>query len=125
MKIEFDKHNHIVTATKYRSSSISDIIECINKAVSLGEKQNCHDLLFNMQNAIESGSFNELYEFHKNLIQVTDLTHDYRCAVVFSEKANKSEKQFYETIGSNWGQGIFKVFFQIEDGLKWLKLSNK
>jgi hypothetical protein len=123
LKIEFDKLNHIVIVTKLGPVRIPDIIEFIDGAVAIGEKHKCYNLIFNVQNAKEIGSFNELYEFHKNLIQMTNLTHDHRCAVVFSERANKPEKQFYETVGANWGQGIFKIFFKMEDGLKWLKLS--
>lgn len=125
MKLEFDERNHIVTLTKYGSASISDIIELINSAVALGEKHNCYNLIFNLQKAQETGSFTELYEFHKNLTQVTNLTQNHRCAVVFSPTENKVDKQFYETVGSNWGQGIFKIFFQMEEGLEWLKLNKK
>ena len=125
MKIDFDASNHIVTVTKSGAASVSDIIEFIDKGVALGVKHVCFNLIFDMQNAKETGSFLELYELHKNLIKITDLTHDHRCALVFSPTENKSEKQFYETVSNNWGQGIFKVFFQLEEGFAWLKLSKK
>ena len=125
MKIDFDASNHIITATKSGLTSVSNIIEIINKGVALGMKHDCHDLLFNVQKTQETGSFRELYELHKKLILLTDLTYQHRCAVVFSSTANKSDKQFYETTAANWGQGIFKVFFQIEEGLAWLKRSKK
>ncbi|RLD80013.1 MAG: hypothetical protein DRJ07_11005 [Bacteroidetes bacterium] len=121
MKIYYDASNQIIIVTKSGLASVSDIIELINEAVSLGDKKNCCKFLFNMQNAIETGTFNELYEFHKNLTQVTNLTYDHRCAVIFSQKADKRRKLFYETISSNWGQGIFKIFFELEEGLIWLK----
>ena len=123
MKIDFDASDHIVTVTKSGAASVSDIIGFIDKGVALGLKHDCHDLIFDMQEAIETGSFNELYEFHKNLIQLTKLTNNHRCAVVFSPNENKSERQFYETVAANWGQGIFKIFFQLKEGLEWLKLS--
>jgi len=125
MKIDFDRSNHIVTVTKSGVASVSDIIEFINKGVAMGLKHDCYDLIFDVQKTKETGSFVELYEFHKNLIQITDLTHNHRFAVIFSPTENKSEKLFYETVAANWGQGIFKMFFQLEDGLSWLKLSKK
>jgi len=123
MKMDYDASDQIITITKSGLATVSDIIETINETVSFGDKKNCYNFLFNVQNTIETGSFNELYEFHKNLTQVTNLTHEHRCAVIFSPEANKSRTQFYETISFNWGQGIFKVFFQLEEGRTWLKLN--
>jgi predicted CopG family antitoxin len=100
MKIDFDTSNRLVTLTKSGEASVSDMIEFIDKGVALGLKHNCYDLLFNMQK--EKGSFLELYELHKNLIEITDLTFGHRFAVVFSPSENKSGKQFYETISIDW-----------------------
>ena len=122
MKTEYDDVKQIVVATKYDASGIADIIELINQGVYLAEKHNCYEILFNMQEAEETASFLETYEFHKNLIQMTDLTFDHCCAVVFSSLANKNEKKFYETVATNWGQTIFKTFNDLEEGFEWLKL---
>ena len=121
IQLEFDKLNQIVIAKKYQEASISDIVEFINKAVSFADKHNCFNILFNMQKAEETGSFLESYELHKNLLQMTDLTYDHCCAVVFSPREIKSEKKFYETVSANSGQGIFKIFFDLEEGLAYLK----
>jgi hypothetical protein len=121
MTTEFDRQNQMIIATKFGPSGILDIIKIINQAVSLGEKNNCYNILFNAQNIEETASFLESYEFHKNLLQMTDLTLDHCCAVVFSPEENKSEKLFYETVGTNWGQTIFKIFNNLDEGLAWLK----
>jgi hypothetical protein len=121
MTIKFDKQSQIVFAKKFGASGIADIIELINHGVSLGEKHNCFKILYNMQEAEETASFLESYEFHKNLIQMTDLTLDHCCAVVFSPLENKSEKLFYETVATNWGQTVFKIFCNLDEGLAWLK----
>ena len=125
MKIEFDKQNHIVIATKFGPAGINEIIQFIDAGVSLGDKHNCYNILFNMQEAEETASFLESYEFHKNLIRKTALTHDHCCAVVFAPSENQNEKQFYETVAFNWGQTIFKTFNNLEKGLAWLKLQKK
>lgn len=121
MKVEFDKLNRMVVVTKNGSARISDIIELIDMAVSFGEKYNCYDIIFNLQNVKEDASFNELYHLHKNLIMITTLTYEHRFALIFSPDENKLKRQFYETVGANWGQKIFKVFFDFEEGVEWLK----
>jgi hypothetical protein len=120
MTTEFDRQNQMIVATKFGPSGIIDIIKIINQAVSLGEKHNCYKILFNVQNAEETASFLELYEFHKNLIQMTSLTFEHSCAVVFSPDENKSEKLFYETVATNWGQTVFKIFCNLDEGRAWL-----
>ena len=124
MTIEFDKQNQIVFAKKFGASGIADIVELINHGVSLGEKHDCYKILYNMQEAEETASFLESYELHKNLLQRTDLTLDHCCAVVFSPEENKSEKLFYETVATNWGQTVFKIFCNLDEGLAWLKEEN-
>ena len=121
MDLEFDNVNQIVFAKKFGAAGISDIIEVINQGVSLGEKHNCYKIFFDMQNVEETASFLELYEFHKNLLQMTSLTFEHCCALVFSPEENKSEKLFYETVATNWGQPVFKVFCNLDEGLAWLK----
>lgn len=74
-----------------------------------------------MQKAELENSFREIYNLNKNLIQVTDLTYKYNCAVVYSPNTKSNEIQFYEIVGSNWGQGILKIFFDFEEGIQWLK----
>lgn len=122
MEIEYDDVNQIVIATKFGPAGITEIIEFINAGVTLGEKHKCYKILFSMQEAKETASFLESYEFHKNLIKMTSLTMDHCCAVVFSPLENKNEKKFYETIAANWGQSIFRTFIDREKGFEWLKL---
>jgi hypothetical protein len=120
MKIAFDQLNQMVTVTVNGSVRISGIIELIDRAVSLGEKHNCYHIIFNLQKAKENASFNELYELHKKLMQLTTLTYKHQIALVFSPDENKFKRQFYETVGANWGQKIFKVFFDYKEGFEWL-----
>lgn len=94
MDIEFDDVNRIVFVTIFGDVGITDIIELINHGVSLGEKHNCYKMLYNMQEAVETASFLESYEFHKNLIQMTSLTYYHCFAVIFSPLKTKRKNSF-------------------------------
>lgn len=121
MKIELDNQNKVVIASQSGKTHISDVIELINKAVFFSANYQCYEILFNMKKAELEYTFMEIYNLNKNLIQVTDLTYKYNCAVVYSPNTKTNEIQFYEIVGSNWGQGIFRIFFKFEEGIQSLK----
>ncbi len=52
-------------------------------------------------------TFMVISNLNKNLIQVTDLTSKYTCAVVYSPNTNTNEIQFYKIVGSNLGARYF------------------
>lgn len=127
MKIEFDRLSKMVIASAFGAVKVSDIVKLINESVSLGIQYNCYCILFDMTKAEEIYGFMDEYELNKDLTKLTDLTHSHRCAVVYHPNNQKSESQlkFKETVADNWGQGIFKIFFDIEEGIEWLTTHNK
>jgi hypothetical protein len=122
MKIEFDLRNNLIMATKFGPSSYLETIEFINKAIALGNKHKCYHILFNMQKTEETFSFMEGYDLNKNLLKVTDLTHKHRCALIYSGNSRDINKiKFKETVAGNWGQDIYKIFYNVDEGINWLK----
>jgi len=120
MKFTFDKQKNIVVATIVGLVDIIKIVEYINNAVAYGEKHNSYSILFNMQKAEETFSFMDEYDLNKNLTRKTNLTNTHRCAVIYSYNKKKNKIEFKETVAFNWGQGIFKMFCDIDEGLEWL-----
>jgi len=123
MKIEFDNRIKIVIASKSGTVNVSEIIRLINTSVALGIKHKCYCILFNMTKVEEIYSFMEEYKLNQNLINLTDLTYDHHCAVVYTPSKFKTvdELQFKERVAVNWGQGIFKIFIDLEEAIEWLK----
>ena len=122
MSLYYDTENHLVITVASGIVGMNETMNMINNAVILGEKHNCYRLLFDMREVEEVFSFIEEYNLAKSLTQKTTVTLQHRCAIIYASPKNKMnyDVTIKETIAFNWGQTVFKVFLDMEEGREWL-----
>ena len=112
---------------------LDTLIQMINDAVKQGDANNCDRLVFDMRQAKFKLSFIDEYEFHKNLLRLTNVRLNHKCAVIVSydddlngqkygEQYTKSITDFASTVGGNWGtKSVYEFFDDFDEAVKWLK----